>query len=337
MIAYIPTPPIQPVYKKAGFFIGAQKKVIQMKMFNLLDMSKVPLPDSITLLDFEQKVVELKQKLLGKHPEFADALTLESEPLVIMLEMMAYQSLLFDAKVNDAIKGNMLASATGNDLDAIASRYNLSRHVDNEDKTLIESDERFKQRIQMVFEGLNTAGSKQAYQFHALSADGRVKDVYVHSPSPCEVDLTILSHEADGIASSALLAKLRGHFGLLADGSGPSLEASKVRPLGDKVTILAADIVPYDIDVHLVIAPGPSALSVEATVRQALENYIEQQKLLGRDISQMGLFSALNQPGVETGQVISPSADVIVPANAVAQCMKLDITTSVQGATNEPL
>ncbi|MBQ4862943.1 baseplate J/gp47 family protein [Pseudoalteromonas sp. MMG013] len=298
-----------------------------MNMFNLLDMSKVPLPDSITVLDYETKYAQLKHRLLEKHPEFSDALTLESEPLAIMLEMMAYQALLFDSQLNDAVNGNMLASATGNDLDAIASRYNLSR---DSDSNLVESDERFRRRIQMVFEGLNTAGSKQAYQFHALSADARVKDVYVYSPQPCVVELTILSHEGHGIPSTELVAKLRNHFGLSSDGSGPSEEASKVRPLGDKVSIFNPSVVPYNIEVSLVIAPGPSASSVEATVKAALNEYITQQTLLGRDISQMGLFSAINQPGVENGQVISPAEDVIVPANAVGQCRDITINTAVR-------
>ncbi|KAF7770005.1 hypothetical protein PCIT_a2942 [Pseudoalteromonas citrea] len=301
-----------------------------MNMFNLLDMSKVPLPDSITVLDYEQKLKALKEKLLAKHPEFSDALTLESEPLAIMLEMMAYQALLFDGKVNDAIKGNMLASATGNDLDAIAARYNLSRQAASSNIHEKESDTRFRRRIQMVFEGLNTAGSKQAYQFHALSADPRVKDVYVHSPQPCVVELTVLSHEGHGLPSTELVEKLRNHFGLLPDGSGPSEEASKVRPLGDKVSIFTPNVVPYHIEVNLVIAPGPSASSVEATVKAALDEYSAQQTLLGRDISQMGLFSAINQPGVEKGQVVSPSNDIQVSADSVAHCTGMVINASVR-------
>jgi phage-related baseplate assembly protein len=300
-----------------------------MNMFNLLDMSKVPLPDSITVLDYEQKFKALKEKLLTKHPEYAEALTLESEPLTIMLEMMAYQAVLFDGKVNDAIKGNMLASATGNDLDAIAARYNLSRQTSDLNTHTAESDTRFRRRIQMVFEGLNTAGSKQAYQFHALSADPRVKDVYVHSPHPCVVELTVLSHEEHGLPSPALIDKLRTHFGLLPDGSGPSETASKVRPLGDKVSIFSPSVVPYDIEVNLVIAPGPSASSVEATVKTALDEYVSQQTLLGRDISQMGLFSALNQPGVENGQILSPLKDVKVPNDCVAHCTGIVIKSCV--------
>ena len=58
-----------------------------------------------------------------------------------------------DAKINDAIKGNMLSSASGKDLDAIASRYNLARQGSSSDDTPLETDARFRQRIQMVFEG----------------------------------------------------------------------------------------------------------------------------------------------------------------------------------------
>ncbi|NOU49492.1 baseplate J family protein [Pseudoalteromonas sp. JBTF-M23] len=292
-----------------------------MRVFNLLDMSKVPLPDTITELDFEQKLSQLKQKLVEQYPQYKDALTLESEPILVLLEMMAYQQTLFDSKLNNAIKGNMLASATGNDLEAIAARYNLDRQAD-------ESDERFRRRVQMVFEGLNTAGSKQAYQFHALSADSRVKDVYVTSPEPCDIHLTILSHEQDGVPSDDLLNTLYKHFGLKSDGS-LAKDASKVRPLGDRVTISGPQLKSFDLEVSINIAPGPAASVVEQTVRAALAQYLAQQSMLGRDINQMGLFAALNQPGIESGQIISPSEDIVVAANEVAVCNSIKVNTQV--------
>ncbi|MCF6435235.1 baseplate J/gp47 family protein [Pseudoalteromonas sp. MMG022] len=292
-----------------------------MRVFNLLDMSKVPLPDTITELDFEQTLSQLKERLLSHYPQYAEALSFESEPMQVMLEMLAYQQLLFDGKLNDAIKGNMLASATGNDLDAIAARYNLARQDS-------ETDERFKRRIQMVFEGLNTAGSKQAYQFHALSADARVKDVYVLSPEPCDIHLTILSHEQNGEPSDELLNTLRNHFGLDADGS-ISKHASKVRPLGDRLTITGPTVKPFSLDVAIEIAPGPAASVVEQTVKAALSQYLAQQSLLGRDISQMGLFAALNQPGVESGRIINPNTDIHIAANEVAVCTGITVSSTV--------
>ncbi|CAH9055071.1 hypothetical protein PSECIP111951_01166 [Pseudoalteromonas holothuriae] len=292
-----------------------------MRVFNLLDMSKVPLPDTITELDFEQILSQLKNKLLEHYPQYQEALSFESEPMQVMLEMLAYQQLLFDGKLNDAIKGNMLASATGNDLDAIAARYN----VDRQDK---ESDERFRRRTQMVFEGLNTAGSKQAYQFHALSADPRVKDVYVTSPEPCDIHLTILSHEQNGEPSDDLLKTLKQHFGLLPTGN-IAKEASKVRPLGDRVTITGPDIKHFYLAVSINIAPGPAASVVEHTVKAALAQYLAQQTLLGRDINHMGLFAALNQPGVESGQIISPIGDISIGANQVAICDSMTVQSSV--------
>ncbi len=300
-----------------------------MQVFNLLDMSKVPLPDSITELDYEQKYTELKQRLLTKYPQYADALTLESEPLAVMLEMMSYQALLFDGKLNDAIKNNMLATATGKDLDAIAARYNLARQPINEGNGFKENDDQFRRRIQMVFEGLNTAGSKQAYQYHTLSADRRVKDVYITSPAPCDIQITVLSHEKSGIPSEDLLTKLNHFFGLLPDGSGPSEKSSRVRPLGDRVNISSPQVKPFEIEVEINIAPGPAASVVETTVKKSLEQYIKQQFLLGKEISHMGLFSAINQPGVESGKIISPGTNIQVQGNEVALCQGITIYTSI--------
>jgi phage-related baseplate assembly protein len=53
---------------------------------------------------------------------------------------------------------------------------------------------------QQAFEGLSVAGPVGAYEYHGRSADGRVADVSVESPSPACVTITVLSREGDGTA-----------------------------------------------------------------------------------------------------------------------------------------
>ena len=92
--------------------------------------------------------------------------------------------MLLVGKINDATRANMLAAAQKEDLDAIAARYNIQRLVlspgDPEAIPPIpmvqEDDEALRRRIQLAFDGLNTAGSLDSYIFHAMSADGRVRD-----------------------------------------------------------------------------------------------------------------------------------------------------------------
>ncbi|WP_462171160.1 baseplate assembly protein [Pseudoalteromonas xiamenensis] len=292
-----------------------------MQTTRLLDMSSVPVPDSISLLDFEAKVAELKTQLTSRHPEYTDVLEFESEPMTALLELIAYQSLMMDARVNDAVRGTMLASAQGRDLDGIAVRYGLSRATG-------ETDARFRLRVQQVFEGLNTAGSLQAYQFHALNADPLVKDVYVVSPNPCEIALTILSHEGNGVPTQSLLDKLHGYFGLSIDGKTASAVPSHVRPLGDKVIIHAAKTRQFEVKAQILIASGPSQSVLEKQLNAAMTRYLAIQHGLGKPITMLGLYTALNHSGVINAKLIEPTQDILTSADEVPVCSSIHLSLS---------
>ncbi|MEI7202604.1 baseplate assembly protein, partial [Pectobacterium parvum] len=125
----------------------------------------------------------------------ARTLALESDPLVKLLQENAYRELLWRQRVNEAARAVMVAFAQGNDLDQLGANFSVSRLVITpaDDSTLpptpalMESDSDLRLRIQQSFEGLSVAGSVGAYQYHGRSADGRVADVSVISPSPASV------------------------------------------------------------------------------------------------------------------------------------------------------
>ena len=48
---------------------------------------------------------------------------------------------------------------------------------------VMEDDDSLRERAQMAWEGLSSAGARNAYIFHARSASGRVADASVHSPA----------------------------------------------------------------------------------------------------------------------------------------------------------
>ncbi|WMN59288.1 baseplate J/gp47 family protein [Pseudoalteromonas xiamenensis] len=292
-----------------------------MQTTRLLDMSTVPVPDSISLLDFEAALAELKNQLTSKHPDYADALQFESEPMTALLELLAYQRLAVEARINDAVKGTMLASAQGRDLEGIAVRYGLSRATG-------ETDTRFRTRVQQVFEGLNTAGSLQAYQFHALNADPLVKDVHVISLRPCEIEVTILSHEGNGVPSKALLDKLHIYFGLTSDGKETLGTPSHVRPLGDRVFIRQAKTRLFEVKAQVQLAAGPSQAVLEKQLNAAMTRYLAVQHGLGKPITLLGLYTALNHTGVINAKLLEPRNDILTNADEVAVCSNLQISFS---------
>ena len=183
------------------------------------------------------------------------------EPLRKLIELFTYITLLLRARINDAARATMLATATGADLDNLAALLGVARLVlDAGDPSAtppiaatMEADDALRQRAQLALEGYTTAGSVGAYEFHARSADGRVSDVSVISPSPGDVLVTVLSTEGDGTASPEL-----------TDIVSQAVNAEEVRPLCDSVSVSAATILHYNVEATLEIAEGPDAGVVEA-------------------------------------------------------------------------
>lgn len=305
-----------------------------MSAFKLLDLSKVPVPDIITVPDFETTYNELKAILLGLNPDYGEVLALESDPLAMALQTFAYREMVLQAKINDATRANMLASAKGNDLDGYAAGYNVARLVVQQGEPLarppvpkiMEDDESLRRRAQMAFDGLNTAGSDDSYVFHALSTDGKVLDADATSPSPCNMVVTLLSRDGNGTPNNELLVTVRRYFGLTDDGTAAAAQPSKVRPLGDRLSVVAADVHEYAVIAELTILPGPSGSTIQQTAETAVQAYVLDRHKLGYDVTRSGLYAALHQSGVHNVNLISPAADLIMNNTQAAYCSGVTVT-----------
>lgn len=297
--------------------------------FTTVNLSQLPAPGVVEVLDYEAILAAMLADLRARDPVF-DALV-ESDPAFKILEVAAYRELLLRQRVNDAARAVMLAFAAGSDLDQIGGNYGVQRLVlDPGDPASVppveptyESDEDFRSRILLSLEGYTSAGSVGAYQFHALSASGDVKDVSVASPPlvPGQVDVAILSRTGDGAASSPLLAAVEA-----------ALSAEDVRPLCDTVVVQPASIVNYSITAVLKTYPGAGQEAVLAAAQEAAQAYADSMHLIGRDVTRSGIFAALHQPGVQNVTLTSPSADVVIGWNQAAWCTGVSVTL---GGTDE--
>ncbi|WP_225182331.1 baseplate assembly protein [Pectobacterium aroidearum] len=288
----------------------------------MIDLSQLPAPDVVEELDYEAIYTERKAMLLSLYPEdqraaVARTLTLESDPLVKLLQENAYRELLWRQRVNEAARAVMVAFSQGDDLDQLGANFSVSRLVITpaDDSTLpptpalMESDSDFRLRIQQSFEGLSVAGSVGAYQYHGRSADGRVADVSVISPSPASVTVSVLSREGDGSASTELIAIVAA-----------ALNGEDVRPVADRVTVQSAVIVPYEIDATLYLYPGPEKEPVRAAAEQKLKNYISAQHRLGRDIRRSAIYAALHVEGVQRVELTTPADDIVLTDAQASYC-----------------
>ncbi|WP_086873827.1 baseplate assembly protein [Kosakonia pseudosacchari] len=300
----------------------------------IIDLSQLPAPDVVEELDYEAILNDRKATLISLFPAdeqeaLARTLALESEPLTKFLQENAYREVMWRSRVNEAARAVMLAYAAGNDLDVMAANSNTARLVISpaDDSTIpptpavMESDKDLRLRAQQAFEGLSVAGPEGAYEYHGRSADGRVADISAISPNPAYITISVLSREGDGRASDELIA--------IVD---KALNAEDVRPVGDRVTVQSAEIVPYQINATLYFYPGPESEPIRQAAEQQLKAYINAQRRLGRDIRQSAIYAALHVEGVQRVELSAPQSDLVLAKNQASYCTAWSINA---GGTDE--
>lgn len=292
-----------------------------------VDLSQLPVPDVVEELDYETILAERIATLISLYPEdqqetIARTLALESEPIVKLLQENAYREVIWRQRVNEAARAVMLAYAIDSDLDNIGANFNVERLVVTpaDDTTIpptpveMELDADYRLRIQQAFEGMSVAGSTGAYEFHGRSADGRVADISVISPSPACVTISVLSRENNGAASDELLTIVRN-----------ALNGEDVRPVADRVTVQSAQIVDYQISATIFIYPGPESEPIRAAAEAKLKAYISAQHRLGRDIRLSAIYAALHVEGVQRVELTAPVADIVLDKTQASFCTDYQI------------
>ncbi|MDX4801324.1 baseplate J/gp47 family protein [Klebsiella pneumoniae] len=283
-----------------------------------IDLSQLPVPTIIEALDFETILTDVKAVMVASFPEgqrasVAAALSLESEPLTIIAQAMAYRELLLRQRINEGAAACMLSHATGDDLDNIAANLDTERLVITEATdtadAVTESDEALRLRAQAAFEGMSVAGPSAAYEYFARSASGQVADARATSPSPAEVVVAVLSTEGDGTASALLL-----------DAVAAAVNDEEVRPLGDRVTVQSAEIVEYAIDATLYLYPGPESEPIINAAMASLKAFLaDNDKKIGRDIVRSAISAALHVQGVQRVVINTPAADLRIDNTQAAR------------------
>nr|WP_262502109.1 baseplate J/gp47 family protein [Pseudomonas fragi] len=197
-----------------------------------VDLSALPAPPVLEELDFEQAYAE---ELAAFRLYMGDNWTaeLESDPVVKLLELGVYRRVQNRARVNDGAKALLLAYAIDGDLDQLAGNVRLKRLVIQEENLntvpptprVMESNDALRERVQLVYEGLTTAGPRNSYILHARNASALVADATAESPSPAEVVVTVLHLQGNGVAEQPLLDVVMRY-----------LSDDDIRPVGDRWT-----------------------------------------------------------------------------------------------------
>ncbi|CAH5642328.1 baseplate J family protein [Enterobacter cloacae] len=293
--------------------------------YDVINLSALAVPDAIVVPDAADIFTRWLARLRELDPEF-DALV-ESDPAYKQGEINAYQLTLAFQRVNDAVRAVFLASARGADLDQIGAGFNVSRLVINPGDPdavppvdpVYEDDDAFRERIQLSWAQLNTAGARNAYRFHAKSADNDVLDADAYGPEthnrPGEVDVYVLSRTGNGEASPGLTEKVMSE-----------LSADEVRPLTDYVSVKSATIVSYAVTAELDIPDGPDAQTVLENAISTLTSYTLLSHRINGLVPLSAIYAALQQPGVSRVRLISPVADLEAAAGQAPWCNAINVT-----------
>lgn len=294
----------------------------------IIDLSQIPVPDAVEVAD----TAELVTVIINKFRELDSVFTalVESDPAYKIGEAFAWRLAIVRQQLNDAIRAVLLASARGNDLDQVGANFNVARLVitQADDKAsppaaaVLEADDEYRERIQLSWARLSTAGAKNAYHYFAQSADADVLDVRAYGPETHGMEgrvyLYVLSRTGQGVASDDLLNKVKD-----------ATNADDVRPLTDFVSYRSAEIVTYEVVADVFIPYGLDGDLVMQNARAALDEYISSVHRIGAIAACSGIDGALHQTGVITVDLKSPASDVLTTMGQAPHCVSITLNKIV--------
>lgn len=264
------------------------------------DLSALPAPAVVEKPDAQVILSELKALLATLAPTID--LTHEDDPVVKMLELFAYRELILRERINEAARANLLAFATGSDLDQLAAFYAVERLEEEADAAL---------RLRVQLRATGWVGNWQYYKYHALTASALVKDAAVYSPDHPNyynmggrVYVAVMSHELNGIPSPTLMQTVRTY-----------LVRKDIKVLTDLLVVEAAVARPIAFSAKVYLLPD-TPYAVFAGLDAKFRAAFAERQALGFDITRSWIISVLHVPGVHRIEVAYPAPAVTaIPPN----------------------
>lgn len=294
-----------------------------------IDFNSLPKPNFVEVIDFEIILSERKEYFISLYPADEQAairntLSRESEPVNKLLQENAYREVILRNQINEKALSTQLAFAKKDDLDVWGANFDVKRLLispaDNSvtppSLAIYETDDDFRYRIQKKLDALSTAGPESSYEYHTLSADGRVSDVKCSSPAPAHALLTIIQRDTENNASTATLNNIVLNY----------VSADKKRPTGDRVQVQSAEIINYGIEAVLVTRNVPETDTVLSAAQSNISAYTKEAKRIGKGVFFSDLYSALKVSGVERVELISPTNELHITDFQAAFCTNIKIT-----------
>ena len=162
----------------------------------------------------------------------------------------------------------------------------------------IESDDDLAERVFLAPGAYSTAGPEDGYLYHAKAYSAAIGDVVATSDQAAgTVDIVFIM--ADGSTpGEEMIEGLEGY-----------LQGKTIRPMTDLVRVAAPQEVQYTINLTYYINRSDSAkaVTIQAAVAQAVEDYQAWQRAIGRDINPSKLVAMVMEAGAKRVTVTAPT------------------------------
>ena len=191
-----------------------------------------------------------------------------------------------------------------------ASNTTTSTGGDDGEPYTEEGDDRLRERIRLAPSTLSTAGPESGYRYHTMTADPDIVDVAIDCPEdePNTVNIYPLMRGGE-IPDGDTLEKVQAAM------------ADDVRPMTDKVQVMAPQQVEYTINIKYYCTKDDEAATIETIEGDggAIDQYIAwQAAALARDINPDQLRRFVLAPASGTGalrlEVTSPTFQELTKA-----------------------
>lgn len=181
----------------------------------------------------------------------------------------------------------------------------------------MESDERFRRRIQLAPEAFSCAGPRGAYIYYALTLDPSIVDAYAFSPRDGHVHVVVAATAGLPVADD-VITRLVDRF-----------HRDDTVPVTDVVTVRRAEVVPYSVQATIAFPRGPDPDIIQSSAEAAVRAYAASRYRIATTAFRSGLITAAQVGGVESVSLVSPAADAVCGPAQIPVLDDLDISVTV--------
>lgn len=187
-------------------------------------------------------------------------------------------------------------------VDPIPYVASVSNTTATEGGAEIESDADLAERVFLAPGAYSTAGPEDGYIYHAKAYSPAVGDVVATSDQEAgTVDIVFIM--ADGSTpGEEMIEGMEGY-----------MRSKDIRTMSDLVRIAAPEEVQYTINLTYYINRSDSAkaVTIQAAVAQAVEDYKTWQRAIGRDVNPSQLTHMVMEAGAKRVTVTAPAYTVV--------------------------